>query len=527
LVALLAAVPLLAVLGAVLAPGTSGWVHLSETMLWRYVSNSLALMAIAGLTASVLGVSTAWLVAVCDFPARRLFSWALVLPLAAPAYIVAYVYADILAFSGPVQSGLRALTGWEAGQYWFPPMRSLPMAGLLFGLVLYPYVYLLMRASFSLQSGAQFLAARSLGSGPLAAFWRVSLPVARPALAGGLALVLMETLADFGVAEYFAIPTLSTGIFRTWLGLGERVAALKLAGVMLAVVAVLIMIEWLSRPGRLAGPARTGARLEPMRLSALHGVLAWCVCGLPIVLGFIIPVVALGNMALEQMGGAGAAFWASVINSLSVAALAAFIAAAIALGLAYAQRASVSLVTKFSIRLATLGYALPGALLAVGLLAPLGAVDRSLTGWAQDSFGWGGGLILTGSIAVLVYACVVRFLTVAFNSVASTLERVAPELDEVARTLGVSGWSLLRRVHMPMISTGLLAGLLLVFVDTMRELPATLILRPFNFDTLATRVYWLASDERLGEACLAALTIMVIGIIPILLIDRLTDRRDL
>lgn len=525
LVAGLAAIPLIAVAAALLAPGDDAWAHLASTNLLTYVNNTGLLMLLTGVMATLIGVSSAWLIAATDFKGRSLLSWALVLPLAAPAYIIAYLYTDLLAFSGPVQASIRGAFGLARSSAVLPNIRSLPGAAFLLALVLYPYIYLLARTAFQTQASSQFQAARTLGQSAYGAFFKVALPSARPAIAGGLALVLMETLADFGVADYFALPTFSTGIFRTWLALGEKQAALKLAGVMLLVVALLVMLEAASRKGRTDTGGRMAQQADRMALSPRATLLAWAICGLPVLLGFIIPMAVLIGFALsggDQMLGRGFALYAW--NSARVAIAASLIAVGIALLLSYVQRASANRLTNSAIRFSTLGYALPGALLAVGLLGPIGAIDRSLTDFAAGTFGWRGGLLLTGTTAVLLYAYVVRFLTVSFNTLSASLGRVPLVTDAAARTLGAGPWGVLRRIHLPMIRSGLLAAGLLVFVDVMRELPATLILRPFNFETLATRVYRLAGDERLMEASTAALSIVLIGLVPILLLNRASDQ---
>ncbi len=513
--------PIVAVLAALAAPGDAAWRHLVTTTLPVYAANTAALMLLVGALTLLIGVSTAWLTAMTEFPGRTVLTWLLVSPLAAPAYIIAYLYTDLLEFSGPFQTALRAMFDWSAGAYWFPNVRSVPGAALCLGLVLYPYVYLLARAAFVTQAGQQLLAARTLGLGPWRAFFHVALPGARPAIAGGLALVLMETLADYGVADYFAIPTFSTGIFRTWLAMGEKQAALKLAGVMLLVVAALAVAETLSRRGRFDDGARNAARMGRVILSRRDGLLALVWCVMPVLLGFGVPVGLLLQGALSVAGaGDGGRFTAFAFNSITVAGAAALTATGAALLLAYVNRRRHSRLGRGLIRLSTLGYALPGALLAVGLLGPLSSVDQVLTTHAARHWGWQGGLILTGSITILIYACVVRFLTVAFNAVDGGLARVPPAMDAAARSLGAGPLGLVWRVHLPLIRPALAAAALLVFVDVMRELPLTLLLRPFNFETLATRTYRFASDERLAEASLPALAIVLIGLMPVVVLVR-------
>ena len=521
-IALCAAVPLIVVALYLFVDGGPAWDHLRATVLSQYAFNTALLMVCVGTLSTLIGVSCAWCVAVADFPGRRFFNWLLVLPLAAPAYVVAYMYTDLLSFTGPIQSGIRDFTGWQGGTYWFPEIRSLGGAAVMLSLVLYPYVYLLARAAFVSQGATQFDAARSLGASPRRAFFKIALPAARPAIAGGIALVLMETLADYGVVDYFAVPTLSTGIFRTWFAMGEKTAALKLAAVMLAFVALLVAMEQASRPKDITHGGRTSRARQRLRLTGPMAAAATTLCAVPVILGFIVPVTVLLFMTLDggdQLLGRGFLLFAG--NTLMVACTAALIVAALALGLSYAQRISGSPISRWSIRMSTLGYALPGTLLAVGLLGPITGIDQILTRWARDLFGWDGGLVLTGTIALLVYACVVRFLTVGFNSISGGLNNISPSMDQAARSLGASPSGVLARIHFPLLRPSILAAVLLVFVDVVRELPATLILRPFNFETLATRVYRLASDERLAEASTAALTIVIVGLIPVILLTRL------
>jgi len=510
--------------------GGSGEVlgDLARTVLPAYIANTALLMGLTGAVAGVIGTLTAWLIAATRFPGRNILSWALVLPLALPAYIAAYVYADMLDYAGPVQSALRGLTGWGVHDYALPDIRSLGGGALVFGLVLYPYVYLMARTAFATQSVTQFRAARSLGAAPWRAFREVALPAARPAIAGGLALVLMEVLADFGVAEYFAIPTFSTGIFRSWLAMGDKPAALKLAGIMLLFVIALVAIEAATRRGRTDSRDGLAPRREEeplVALSPLGKALAFVACLVPVVLGFLLPAFYLLALAAtpEAQGAAGdLATYAG--GSLRLGLMTASLCLVAALLLAFARARSGTGVTAGAIRLATLGYALPGALLAVGLLAPLGAVDVTLTRFARDSLGWSGGLLLTGTSAILVYALGVRFLTVAYNSVSGGLSRIPPGLDAAARSLGAGPGRVLARIYAPLLAPSLAGAAALVFIDTLRELPATLILRPFNLETLATRTYRLASDERLIEASIPALILLAAGLLPVLVLNRLGKR---
>lgn len=528
--AALAGVPLAAIGWAAIGGGGGGasLAALASTVLPTYIANTALLMLLAGGIAGVTGTASAWLIAATRFPGRRVLGWALVLPLALPAYLAAYVYADMLDYAGPVQNALRGAAGWGARDYWFPDIRSLGGGAFVLGFVLYPYVYLLARTAFATQSLTQFRAARSLGASPAHAFWRVALPAARPAIAGGIALVLMEVLADFGVAEYFAIPTFSTGIFRSWLAMGDKAAALKLSAVMLVFVIVLVAWEAHTRRGRSDSRDGLAARRdeEPLvHLSAPGKALAFAVCALPVVLGFVLPVAYLASLAMSPAAQAAAGELGTYVGgSLRLGVAAAGLCVGAALLLAFARARSGSRVTAGAIRLATLGYAMPGALLAVGLLAPLGSIDVTLTRLARDSFGWSGGLLLTGTSALLVYALSVRFLTVAYNSVGGGMARIPPSLDAAARSLGARPSRVLARIYAPLLAPSLAGAAALVFIDTLRELPATLILRPFNLETLATRTYRLASDERLVEAAIPALILLAAGLLPVLVLNRLGKR---
>lgn len=525
-IAALAALPIVAILASVPQGGFDAIAHLAATVLPRYVANTALLMALAGAFAAITGTGCAWLVSAARFPGRRILAWALVLPLALPAYIAAYIYADLLDFAGPVQTALRDATGLGNGEYWFPEIRSLTGGAFVLGIVLYPYVYLLARAAFTAQSRGQFRAARSLGAGPWRAFRQVALPAARPAIAGGLALVLMEVLADFGVAEYFAIPTFSTGIFRSWLAMGDRQAAMGLAAAMLAFVIALIALERATRQGRSEAKDGLARDDEPLvSLSPGARWLATLACFLPVLLGFVIPAARLGWLGTSDRAlGAIGDLWSYAQGSLWLGIATGTCCLLAALLLAFANARSSSRTTRAAIRVATLGYALPGALLAVGLLAPLGALDIELTRFARDSLGYGGGLILSGGAVILVYALTVRFLTVAYNTLDGGMSKIPPTLDAAARSLGARPSRVLVRIYAPLLSPSIAAAGALVLIDTLRELPATLILRPFNLETLATRTYRLASDERLVEASIPALILLAAGLLLVLLLTRTAKR---
>ncbi len=526
LIAMLAALPVLSVGANLLVGGTGDtWSHLAATVLPEYVANSLWLCLGVGLLVASMGTVSAWLVATLEFPGRRVFEWALLLPMAMPAYVLAYTYTDFLQFVGPVQTSLRESFGWRRGDYWFPEVRSLGGAIAMFGFVLYPYVYLIVRTAFMERAAGMIDAARVLGLSPLQAFLRVSLPLARPAIAAGVALALMETLADYGTVAYFAVPTFTTGIYRAWFSLGDRAAAAQLAAGLLAFVLAMLAVERASR-GRAryhdTSLRRPGAR---RRLHGMRAALASFACLMPVVLGFALPAALLLGLALgESETGFGFRFLRLATNSFTVAALAALLAAMIAVLMGYGARLAGAngggLVARLANRLVGLGYAVPGSVIAVGVLIPVTRLDHWLAGMWQDATGSHPGLVLTGGIAALVYAYLARFLSIALQTVEAGLVKVTPAMDAAARSLGCGEAETLRRVHLPLIRGSVLTAALLVFVDVMKELPATLVMRPFNFDTLATQTYTLAADERLAEASIAALAIVAVGLLPIVFLAR-------
>ncbi len=522
-VALLAGLPVASVGLNLLAGGTSAtWAHMVQTVLPEYILNSLWLCIGVGCGVGIIGVATAWLTAMHDFPGRRFFEWALILPLAMPAYVMAYVYTDFLQFVGPVQTALRDTFGWEHGDYWFPDIRTLPGAMLMFVCVLYPYVYLLARTAFLERASGMLEAARTLGMGSWRAFFAVSLPLARPAIVAGVALALMETLADYGTVAYFAVNTFTTGIYRAWFSLGDRVAAAQLAAMLLGFVLFLLMAERVSR-GRARYNNTTG-RNRPMagaRLGGLHATLAVLVCTVPLLLGFVLPAFLLLKMALAE-GDAqfGQRFMMLSRNSFVLAGATALIGVLLALLMSYGARLSKSTFASALNRIVGLGYAVPGAVIAVGVLIPVTRLDNWLAGQWEHWFGTNPGLLLTGGMAALIYAYLVRFLAVALHTVESSLAKITPNMDDAARSLGLGQGETLRRVHMPMLRGSLFTAGLLVFVDVMKELPATLVMRPFNFDTLATQAYTLASDERLAEASTASLAIVAVGLLPLIALSR-------
>jgi iron(III) transport system permease protein len=528
-VALVLALPVLVIAGFVFVPAGDTWRHLAATVLPDYVTNSLLLML--GVTVGTLigGVGTAWLTSMCQFPGRGIFEWALLLPMAMPAYIIAYTYTGMLDFAGPVQTSLRGLTGWGHGDYWFPEVRSLGGAALMLSLVLYPYVYLLTRAAFLSQSLCVLDVSRTLGNGPWQTFWRVALPLARPAIAAGLSLALMETLADYGTVQYFGVQTFTTGIFRTWYGLGDPAGAAQLSALLLSFVLVLIALEQSSR--RHSRYHQTSQRHQAIRRHRLRGwraAAAVAFSALPLLFGFLIPAGQLAAWAATIAHTVyDTRFLSLVFHSLGLAAVAALAALVFAVLLAYGKRLHPSSAVRAAVRLAGLGYAVPGTVIAIGVIIPFAWLDNTLDAWLRATFQVSTGLLLSGTLAALLFAYLVRFLAVALQTVEAGLGKIRPSMDEAARSMALGPGQVLRRVHLPMLKGSLITALLLVFVDVLKELPATLILRPFNFNTLAVRAFELASDERLADSAPAALTIVLAGLIPVILLSRsITRSRD-
>ncbi|MFL3655539.1 MAG: ABC transporter permease [Halioglobus sp.] len=525
LTALTVALPVLVIGSSLFTPYSATWAHILDTVLVDYLLNSLALMLGVGIGTLLLGVVTAWLCATCEFTGRKFLSWALLLPMALPAYIIAYTYTGMLDFSGPVQSSLRSWFNWGYGDYYFPEIRSLGGAICMLSLVLYPYIYLIARVAFTHQSGAALEAARSLGAGRWRTFFQVALPMARPAIVAGLSLALMETLADYGTVDYFGVSTFTTGIFRTWYGLGELNTAAQLAGFLLLFVFVLMAVE---RASRNRMQFHTTSTRSGIRRAPLHGpsaALATGFCVLIVTLGFLLPALQLLSWASTSWRTAlDGQFLHLLWNSLSLALIASLICLLLALFLGYGKRRYPGATQTGAVRIAAMGYAVPGTVIAVGVLIPFGALDNQLDALSQTLFGVSTGLLLSGTLVALIFAYVVRFLSVSLQTVESGLSRIKPSLDEAARSMGSSNERVLRDIHLPLLRGSLLTALLLVFVDVLKELPTTLILRPFNFNTLAVRTFELASDERLADAALPALAIVIIGLLPVILLMRNLDK---
>ena len=517
-VALLLLVPLAGIVGSLFAADGAAWAHISRTTLPELVSNSLLLAAAVAAGVVFIGTICAWTTAHHDFPGRPVFEWLLILPLAMPAYVMAYAYTDVLQYAGPLQSVLRETFGWHGkADYWFPEIRSLEGAAIMLTFVLYPYVYVLARVAFLEQSSSFSEAGRTFGYNRIGIFWRISLPLARPAIAAGAALALMETLADYGTVSYFGLPTFTTGIFNAWFSQGDRASASKLAVILLVFVAVVMVIE---RAGRRRSRFYQGGDRKHARIG-LNGTGRWLatlVCIVPIVIGFALPTLILLKLAIADGDPSfGTRFIKLASNSLSVAAITALIAVGVALLLAYGARRSKSRWNQALNRAVGLGYALPGTVIAVGVLIPVARLDHGLTDLLGRLSGSAVPLLLTGSAVVLVYAYLIRFLGIALQSVDAGLTKITPSMDDAARSLGASTSGVAIRVHVPLLRSSLITAALLVFVDVMKELPATLVLRPFNFDTLAVQAYNLAMDERLTEASTVSLAIVAVGLIPVVL----------
>ena len=522
IVALLMALPVLQVGSAIFQPFNENWWHLQEYLLQEYVVNSLLLMLGVSFGVLTIGVITAWLTSMCQFPGRRFFSWALLLPLAFPAYIIAYTYTGLLDFSGPVQSFIRSATGWGYGDYWFPEVRSLVGAASMMSLVLFPYVYMMARASFLEQSTGVLEASRTLGSGPIRSFFRVALPLARPAVVTGLSLALMETLADYGTVQYFGVPTFTTGIFRTWFGVGDNGTAAQLSAMLLFFVFALILLErWSRKRARFHHTTQKQGAIKRFKLSTKMAWLAWLACLLPFLFGFLVPALQLAwwvvTTAEESIDRS---FIELTLNTMMLAIGAALIAVMIALLLAYGKRLFPTKLTRVGVSISSMGYAVPGTVIAVGVMLPLAWFDNSLDSWMRENFNLSTGLLLSGSLFALLFAYTVRFLAVSVQAVESGLGKIKPSMDDAGRSLGLSPLAVLRQVHLPLMKGTVLTALLLVFVDVLKELPATLILRPFNFNTLAVRAYEMAADERLADAAAPALMIVLVGVIPVILLSR-------
>ncbi|WP_282127093.1 ABC transporter permease [Roseobacter litoralis] len=517
-----AAICLLPIVGVIAAAAFSSFDtlgQLADTVLWRYTWTTLVLVVLVAIGSIVIGATTAWLVVTSEFRGRRFFEIALVVPLAFPAYVLAYAYTDILDHPGIVQTTLRSLMGWGPRDYWFPEIRSLGGAALMLTLVLYPYVYLLTRAGFRMQAATPFYAARSLGSSPLRAFLRVSLPMARPAIAAGTLLVVMETIADFGTVAHFSVQTFATGIYTSWFGLGDRGAAAQLALGLLAFALLVAMLEYMNRG---AAAYASKGRQEPFVRFTLTGYRAFAAqfaCAVPVLLGVILPTITLILMGLRSEQDIFSPRYMRFIQStLTLASIAAVVTVFAAILLGTFNRVSPGRSALASLFIGRLGYAVPGGVIAIGLLVPFANFDNWLDARMEASFGISTGLLISGSIWLMIAAYMIRFLAAAIGAYDSGLATVTPNVDAASRVLGRSAWGTVRDIHLSVLRPSILTAMLIVFVDTVKELPATLILRPFNYDTLAVHAFRLASDERLEGAAVPSLMIAGIGLIPVIIL---------
>nr|WP_232449066.1 iron ABC transporter permease [Burkholderia ubonensis] len=517
------AAPLATLVGAAFDADLAHWRHLVEFVLPQALANTLLLLAGVGAIVTLVGTGCAWLVTAYDFPGRRALTWALLLPLAVPTYIVAFAYLDLLHPIGPVQGAVRWLLGFDSPrQFRLPDLRSLPGAIFVLGFVLYPYVYLSTRAMFVTQSASLLEAARTLGAGRIATFWRVVVPLARPAIAVGVSLALLETLNDIGASEFLGVQTLTVSVYTTWITRSDLAGAAQIALAMLAIVVGMIVLE---RYGRRRQRYAHGRRMRPLAPRRLSGPAAWGTAALgwlPVLLGFGAPAAYLAvetGKRLHLVGGVSAQLLTGLANTLTIALAATAATLACGLVVAWAARAQRDSAgtgpARVGARIASLGYAVPGTVLAIGLLLPLAAADRAIgAALGRD------GLILMGSAAALVIAYTVRFLAISAGSIEAGLARIPPSLEQAARSLGETAGGTLRRVHLPLLRPALTTSALLVFVDAMKELPATLLLRPLNFDTLATWLYAEAARGTYEEGAVAALAIVLAGLVPVILLAR-------
>ncbi|MGI2120922.1 ABC transporter permease [Shewanella baltica] len=528
-VATILVLPLVALILQALQPDEAVFGHLMATVLPTYIINSLLLIFWVSLGALLLALPCAWLMARCEFVGRRYLQWALLLPLAMPGYIVAYVYTDLLDYAGPVQRSLRTIFSWSSPQdYFFPDIRTLGGAACMLSLVLFPYIYLLARTAFMEQSLSLAHASRIMGCSPWQSFWRLSLPMARPALAIGVALVAMETAADFATVNYFAVPTLTTAVYDTWLGYGNLTAAAKLSAIILLVVFSLIGFERFARRKQQLFQKQSRIQASDLyRLSTAQTAVALSFCATLLLLAFLLPFGILLSYAIGYFEQSwDESFWQLSLNSLSLALITSFICCLIALLLMFVRRISPRASDALPSRLASTGYALPGTVLAIGVLVPLTMLDFAINDLA-DLLGLDGpGLILTGSVVALIFAFCVRFVAIAIGSVESSYKRISPSLDMVSLTMGQGPRQLLQRVHLPLLAKGLFAGALLVFIESMKELPAALLLRPIGFENLATYVFQFVSDEKLEHGALAAIVIVLVGLVPLIYLNRSLEQHS-
>ncbi|NMP15205.1 iron ABC transporter permease [Thalassotalea sp. Y01] len=516
--------PLLALIAQSLLPDTEVFSHLFDTVLLDYVINTVSLILLVIVFCLLIGVPLAFLLANYSFTGSQFFNWGLLLPLAMPSYVMAYIYTDWLEYAGPVQRVLRDVFAWQTKQdYWFFEIRSLFGAAVVLSFVLFPYVYLIVKTAFKEQSQSLTHAATMLGKSPITVFWQVSLPLARPAIAIAASLVAMETLADFAAVSYFAVNTLTTAVYDTWLSYGSLTAASKISVLMLLMVFLFISLERFSRNKQRS--YQTAKQAQNKRLTGYRNWLAFSACLLVLVLAFLLPVIYLAKMAFTyQEQALNSDFFQFGFNSLSLSLIVAFICVVLALVVVIGKRFNQRLAGVMPMRFASSGYAMPGTVLAIAVLIPLTIMDHSLNDYLVSLGQKPIGLIFTGTIFAIIFAYVIRFIAVAIGSVESSYERMPPSLDQASFTLGRNRYITMVRVHFPLLKRGAFTAALLVFIESMKELPAALLLRPFNYDTLATYVFQYVSDEQLELASMAAISIVIAGLLPIILLNRSMER---
>lgn len=526
LLCILVCVPIVSIFFSFNEINTQNWSHLLDTVLTEYIVNSFLLMIGVGAGTAFIGVVLAWIIVRYDFTGRNIIQWGVLLPLSMPAYIIAYAYTGMLDYAGPLQSFLRETFNWSAQDYWFPEIRSLNGAIIMLSLVLYPYVYLLARTAFSLQSASLEEVSKLAGKTTRQHLFSVSLPLARPAIFLGAILAMMEALADFGTVQYFGVPTLTTGIYRTWFGMGDISTASQLSALVCTLVFVLLYLEFSSRKSAQAYQSKQRGKTQRVQTSRAKSILLLLLCMLPILLGFLIPFVQLSSWAFAySQASSFSEYFELATNSLLLASAGAIVIVCFALVVSYAKRRKESASIVFSSRVVSLGYAMPGTVIAVGILMPMGWLDHQINMITMTLADTTVGLIFSGSIFVLIFAYLVRFASIALQHTDTGLQAISKSIDEVSLSLNKTPFYTFKRVHLPLVKASLLSALLLVFVDILKELPATLVLRPFNFNTLAVKAFELASDERLIAASLPAITIVIVGIVPVVLLTKTLDKQ--
>ncbi len=521
-VAIVFSLPILTVVSSWLNDvGYDAWGHLISTTLTEYVMNTAILSAGVVLGVIFLGCLCAWVISAYRFPGHQFFNIALVLPLSMPGYIIAYTYTGLLDFSGPLQTFLRHYFSLEVGNYYFPEIRSMGGAISMLSLVLYPYVYLIARDAFSLQSQSLSLSAQILGVSPIRRFFHISLPIARPAIAAGTALALMETLADYGTVAFFGINVFTTGIFRTWFGLGQPVLAMQLASLLLIVVIIVVAYEIHFRK-KISFKSTVSIHRKPIQLNRIQGIIVFVFCSIIFSCGFFIPflqllywTIAIADTKLTFD------YSALLFNSLSLATITGGIAVSIALLCSLTARSwRRSKIVSLGYFFTKLGYAIPGTIVAIGIIIPFSKIDHFLNILINTISGHTPGLLISGTLFTVIFAHLVRFIPIAILGMESGISSIPTSIDQVSSTLGISRLKHFKKIQLPILYPSLITSFTLVFLESLKELPATLILRPFNFDTLAVKGFELASDERLADAAPAVITIVIIGLVPLTLLNR-------